>query len=184
MARRKRDENGNIITKKGTVDKRTITSKENLKKSPLYQRVIKNKEEYESGSDVESDDEDVDEFEVVEFKKKEPIVVDTVEEVVEEPIVVEAPAVVEAPVVVKREKRLKIIKEESDDDESDDEEEVEVVKRKRYKKKIETYNSKISNYEMRLKKELEEKENLKKKIVYNSHLNNINRLSRDITLKF
>lgn len=197
MPRRKRDDKGMLLKKDGSIDKRGMTSKENLKKSGLYQRVIKNKKVYES-SDSESEE---DEFDVVEVvPKKKVIKEETVEEVKEvepikeEPIVGEGEGegmkerpstpivevkkveVVPEPIVPKKGKRYKVVKSDSDSD-SSDAEETEVVKKKKYKRKIKKYNDDLEN----LKKE---KKKLERRILYNDHLTRISNISRDITLKF
>lgn len=189
--RRLRDSKGRIIKKDGTIDKRSQSSKANLKKSSLYQKVIKNKEIYESDSDDDTDEEVEDEFEIVEIKKKEVKPVEVVEpkpepkpvEVVQPVVDIEEVKPIEPQPIVevkplKKQRKLKVIKEESDSDtDEDDDTEVEVVKKKRY-------NKKINSYESMLKKQREENENLKKNLVYNTHLNRVNHLSRKITLKF
>lgn len=197
MPRRKRDEKGRLLKKDGTVDRRGETSKQNLKKSGLYQRVIKNKNTYES-SDESSEEEE--EYDIVEIQKKgkgvkkepvkeevkEEVKDEVVEEVKEEPVkeVKEEPVIPDEPPVLKRTKRYKVIKNDSDSDESSDEEETEVIKKRRYVRKIKKYDDERKRYNEELEKVKREKESLRKKVLYNDHLKRVSQLSRDITLKF
>jgi hypothetical protein len=198
MPRRKRDEKGRLLKKDGSVDRRGETSKQNLKKSGLYQRVIKNKKTYES-SDESSDGED--EYDIVEIQKRgsgavkqepkeEPVkeVPAVKEEPKEEPVkevaVKEEPVIPEKPPVLKRTKRYKVVKYDSDSDESSDEEESEVIKKRRYIRKIKKFDEEKKRYNEELQKVKTEKNNLRKKVLYNDHLNRISNISRDITLKF
>lgn len=200
MPRRLRDEKGRLLKKDGTIDKRGETSKQNLKKSGLYQRVIKNKKVYESSDD---DDSEEDEFDVIEVSKKKKVVEpepepepvedikgkgvkeEKVNDIKVEPIEVKRPPTpepIERPPTpepmkpVKRSKKYKVVKSDSDSD-SSDAEETEVVKKRKYKRKIKKYNDDLENLRR-------EKKKLESKVLYNNHLNRLSQLSRDITLKF
>lgn len=191
MPRRLRDEKGRLLKKDGTIDKRAETSKKNLEKSGLYQRVIKNKKVYDS-SDDESEEDDFDVVEIVPKKKevkKEPepepepeVKEEKVNDVEIKPIITEPEGMVERPptpepiIPVKKSKRYKVVKSDSDSD-SSDAEETEVVKKRKYKRKIQKYNQELENLR-------NEKKGLERKVLYNNHLNRLSQMSRDITLKF
>lgn len=186
MPRRQRNEQGLIIKKDGTIDKRSSgSSKNNLKKSSLYQRVLKNKEVYESSSD-ESDDE----YDVVELKPKskpEPEKPEIngegedVPEIKEEsiPVVeekVSVPVLPEAE-IKKKVKKYKVVKSDSDSSDSSDEEESKVVKYRKYTRKIKNKKDEIENLRQANKK-------LMNKVKYNTHLQRVNQMSRDISIRF
>lgn len=168
-----RDPDGNRITKSGRVDKRSVSSKENLQKSPIYQNIIKAKEALSKqpvvAEDDESDDESEDEYEIEEIKKvkKAP---DTGFEHVDgkpEPVV-EPPKPVEQPKPVEP---IKFVSTPNDIEE-------------RTKKWLAEQNEMKKRHDEEVLRLKEENKKLKGLHNYNDHLNRISHLAKNVSIKF
>lgn len=165
-----RNEDGHKLTKNGSVDQRSVKALENLKKSSVYQNIMKAKEgvaeakkqdsqtyEEESEEDEESDDEP--EFEIQPKLKPKPI-----EEVKE---------------VEEKMAKLKFVEEKNDIEERTKkwlEEHQEATRKEKAEMK------RLADEEVRLLKE--ENKKLKGLGAYNDHLTRISHLARNVSIKF
>jgi hypothetical protein len=166
-----RNEDGHKLTKNGSVDQRSVKALENLKKSSVYQNIMKAKEgvaeakkqdtqTYEEESEEESDEEP--EFEI--HQKTQPIKEEVMEEVKEE---------------VKETAKMKFVEEKNDIEE-------------RTKKWLEEHReaSRKEKEEVKrqadeeIKKLKEENKKLKGLGAYNDHLSRISHLARNVSIKF
>ena len=163
-----RNEDGHKLTKNGSVDQRSVKALENLKKSSVYQNIMKAKEgvaeakkqdtqTYEGESEEEESDEEP-EFEI--HQKTQPIKEEVKE--VEEKIA-----------------KLKFVEEKNDIEERTKkwlEEHQEATRKEKAEMK------KLADEEVRLLKE--ENKKLKGLGAYSDHLSRISHLARNVSIKF
>jgi hypothetical protein len=167
-----RNEDGHKLTKNGSVDQRSVKALENLKKSSVYQNIMKAKEgvaeakkqdtqTYEEESEEESDEEP--EFEI--HQKTHPIKEEVKEEVKEEE--------------VKETAKMKFVEEKNDIEE-------------RTKKWLEEHREASRKEKEEVKRQAdeeirklkEENKKLKGLGAYNDHLSRISHLARNVSIKF
>jgi len=164
-----RNEDGHKLTKNGSVDQRSVKALENLKKSSVYQNIMKAKEgvveakkqetNYEDASEEEESDEEH-QYEIL--HKTKPV--EEVKEVKE---------------VEEKMSKLKFMEEKNDIEERTKkwlEEHQEATRKEKAEMK------RLADEEVRLLKE--ENKKLKGLGAYNDHLNRINHLSRNVSIKF
>jgi hypothetical protein len=166
-----RNEDGHKLTKNGSVDQRSVKALENLKKSSVYQNIMKAKEgvaeakkqdtNYEDESEEEESDEEL-EFEIQAKPKPKPV--EEVKEVKE---------------VEEKMAKLKFIEEKNDIEERTKkwlEEHQEATRKEKAEMK------RLADEEVRLLKE--ENKKLKGLGAYNDHLSRISHLARNVSIKF
>lgn len=169
-----KNEEGQRLTKNGSVDKRSMASIENLKKSSAYANIVKAKEgvkeakkqeaevnvvESEEEEEEESDEEP--EYEIQPKPKPIPIVVEEVKEIEE------------------KTQKLKFVEDRNEIEERTKkwlEEHREATKREKEEMKRQ------ADEEIRLLKE--ENKKLKGLGAYNDHLSRISHLSRNVSIRF
>ena len=165
-----RNEDGHKLTKNGSVDQRSIKALENLKKSSVYQNIMKAKEgvaeakkqeaqTYEDESEEEESDEEH-EYEIQ--HKTKPV--EEVKEVKE---------------VEEKMQKLKFVEEKNDIEERTNkwlEEHQEATRKEK------TEMKRLADEEVRLLKE--ENKKLKGLGAYNDHLTRISHLARNVSIKF
>jgi hypothetical protein len=180
MARQKkevlRNEDGHKLTKNGSVDQRSVKAIENLKKSSVYQNIMKAKEGVaeakkqevkvpdEESEDDESDDEP--EFEVQSITEKKRKVDDEINNKVAE-------------VEEKMNAKLKFAEEKN---EIEDRTKKWLEEHKEASKKEKEEMKRQADEEMKLIKE--ENKRLKSLGSYNDHLSRISHLARNVSIKF
>lgn len=171
-----RNEDGHRITKNGSVDKRSITAIENLKKSGIYQNIMKAKEgvaeakKQEKIPEVENEESDDDseeepEFEIASVAEQKKMVDDITSKVAE--------------VEEKMNSKMKFVEEKNEIEE-------------RTKKWLEEHQEATRKEKAEIKRQAEEEirilreENKKLKGLgaYNDHLSRISHLSRNVSIKF
>lgn len=162
-----RNEEGHRLNKNGSVDQRSVKALENLKKSSVYQNIMKAKEgiaeakkQEVKADDIESEEESDDEpeYEIQEIVKPKPV-----EEVKEVPEVQKVSFVQEKNDIEERTKKWL-------------EEHREATKKEKEEMKRQ------ADEEIRLLKE--ENKKLKGLGAYNDHLSRISHLSRNVSIKF
>jgi len=164
-----RNEDGHKLTKNGSIDQRSIKALENLKKSSVYQNIMKAKEgvaeakkqeaqTYEDESEEEESDEEH-EYEIQQKIKPQPI-----EEVKE---------------IEEKMAKVKFVEEKNDIEERTKkwlEEHQEATRKEKAEMK------RLADEEVRLLKE--ENKKLKGLGAYSDHLNRISHLARNVSIKF
>jgi hypothetical protein len=165
-----RNEDGHKLTKNGSVDQRSIKALENLKKSSVYQNIMKAKEgvaeakKQELVNEDESEEEESDEEHQYEIQHKvKPVVKEEVEE----------------KEVEEKMSKLKFMDEKNDIEERTKkwlEEHQEATRKEKAEMK------RLADEEVRLLKE--ENRKLKGLGLYNDHLNRISHLARNVSIKF
>jgi len=171
-----RNEEGYKLTKNGSVDKRSVNAIENLKKSSVYQNIMKAKEgiaeakkqevKAEEESEDESEEDEEPEFEIESISEKRKVV---------EEISHKAMADVEE----KMNAKLKFAEEKNEIEERTKqwlEEHKEATKKEKEEMKRQ------ADEEMKLLRE--ENKKLKNLGSYNDHLTRISHLARNVSIKF